>query len=271
MFFLSGTGSHLLTKLSDLAKSPHLARIATSVYRDHCPDDPTCRGFGFVDRAGTPSPMMKRSLLYVLHSSGLVAGVEAPPDKFQEAFRSKYGKVRIWKLLGVSEESKGWVADPDNRVCDVPGSWFCPGQYPPALNKVLASKTDFRQLEDFNRKSSGQDDDDEYTKKYFENLKNPETARRRALERERELERQQKRSADSSDSPGVASQNPQLDPNEWREQANGLYQTLQDSEQSTLFWEYIHNGQVDHIREWLAIEPWWAYVRSADGRGPMWW
>jgi dolichyl-diphosphooligosaccharide--protein glycosyltransferase len=32
----------------DLAKSPHLARIANSVYRDHCPDDPTCRAFGFI-------------------------------------------------------------------------------------------------------------------------------------------------------------------------------------------------------------------------------
>jgi dolichyl-diphosphooligosaccharide--protein glycosyltransferase len=33
----------------DLAKSPHLARIANSVYRDHCPaGDPTCRAFGFI-------------------------------------------------------------------------------------------------------------------------------------------------------------------------------------------------------------------------------
>jgi dolichyl-diphosphooligosaccharide--protein glycosyltransferase len=33
----------------DLAKSPHLARIANSVYRDHCPaGDPMCRAFGFV-------------------------------------------------------------------------------------------------------------------------------------------------------------------------------------------------------------------------------
>ncbi len=33
----------------DVAKSPHLARIANSVYRDHCPvGDPTCRAFGFV-------------------------------------------------------------------------------------------------------------------------------------------------------------------------------------------------------------------------------
>ena len=36
----------------DLAKSPHLARIANSVYRDHCPaGDPTCRAFGFVVRS----------------------------------------------------------------------------------------------------------------------------------------------------------------------------------------------------------------------------
>jgi len=35
----------------DLAKSPHLARIANSVYRTHCPaGDPTCRSFGFVVR-----------------------------------------------------------------------------------------------------------------------------------------------------------------------------------------------------------------------------
>ena len=31
----------------DLAKSPHLARIANSVYRHMCPGDPTCRSFGF--------------------------------------------------------------------------------------------------------------------------------------------------------------------------------------------------------------------------------
>ena len=32
----------------DVAKSPHLARIANSVYREHCPDDPTCGNFGFM-------------------------------------------------------------------------------------------------------------------------------------------------------------------------------------------------------------------------------
>ena len=32
----------------DLAKSPHLARIANSVYRDLCPSDPLCLSFGLV-------------------------------------------------------------------------------------------------------------------------------------------------------------------------------------------------------------------------------
>lgn len=34
----------------DLAKSPHLARIANSVYRNHCPNDPTCRRFTYLVR-----------------------------------------------------------------------------------------------------------------------------------------------------------------------------------------------------------------------------
>ena len=82
-------------------------------------------------------------------------------------FRSQYHKVRIYKILSVSRESKKWVANPENRLCDVPGSWFCPGQYPPALQKILAEKKDFAQLEDFNKKEG----DEDYQKQYFENLK----------------------------------------------------------------------------------------------------
>ncbi len=28
----------------------------------------------------------------------------------------------------MSQESKDWVADPKNRVCDAPGSWYCAGR-----------------------------------------------------------------------------------------------------------------------------------------------
>ena len=113
-----------------------------------------------------PSETMEKSLLYKLHSHHREQGVVANPDLFEEVFTSKYGKVRIYKILGVSEESKQWVADPSNKKCDVEGSWFCPGQYPPALVPILNRKKDFAQLEDFNRGAA----DEEYQQKYHEGL-----------------------------------------------------------------------------------------------------
>lgn len=109
---------------------------------------------------------MENSLLYKLHSHQRAEGVTANPDLFKEVFSSKYGKVRIYEVLQVSEESKRWVADPANMKCDVEGGWFCPGQYPPSLIPILNKKTDFAQLEDFNRA----DADDEYQQAYHEGL-----------------------------------------------------------------------------------------------------
>ena len=148
----------------DLAKSPHLARIANSVYRDICPGDPTCSKFSMP--GGQPSPMMANSLLFKLHSNGIVPGVVVEKNRFKEVYKSKHGKVRIYRVLSVSKESKEWVLN--NRVCDAPGSWYCRGQYPPGLQKVLKEKKDFKQLEDFNAKTEA---DDEYQKKYFEHLR----------------------------------------------------------------------------------------------------
>lgn len=110
---------------------------------------------------------MEASLLYKLHSHG-TGGVEVDKNRFKEVYKSTYGKVRIFKILSVSQESKAWVADPANRICDAEGSWFCRGQYPPALQKILKEKKDFRQLEDFNAKH---EHDAEYQRQYHENLK----------------------------------------------------------------------------------------------------
>lgn len=77
--------------------------------------------------------------------------------------------MRIYKILSVSKESKEWVLQ--NRECDAPGSWFCPGRYPPALKKILAEKRDFAQYEDFNRKDYDRDSQKLYQEQYFENLK----------------------------------------------------------------------------------------------------
>ena len=150
----------------DLAKSPHMARIGNSVYRDICPKDPLCTKFGFRgNNHEDPTPMMRQSLLYNLHAHNVRQGVRVDPKLFKEAYTSKYGLIRIFKVMNVSEESKAWNADPANRVCDAPGSWYCTGQYPPAepIQALLAKRRDFGQLEDFNRKSS----DEEYTRQYM--------------------------------------------------------------------------------------------------------
>lgn len=113
-----------------------------------------------------PSREMRDSLLFQLVKHNLEEGVMADPNRFQHKFTSKYHKCRVFKIMSVSKESKEWVADPKNRVCDAPGSWFCRGQYPPGMRKILAEKRDFSQLEDFNK----DEDDSEYQQKYFENL-----------------------------------------------------------------------------------------------------
>jgi dolichyl-diphosphooligosaccharide--protein glycosyltransferase len=106
--------------------------------------------------------MMEASLLYKLHGHNQKPGVTADPNRFREVFTSKYGKVRIFKVLGVSEESKAFVADPANRDCDVEGGWFCRGIYPPALESTLQKKNDFAQLEDFNKKKNSEADAEDY-------------------------------------------------------------------------------------------------------------
>eukprot|EP00398_MALV-I-01_sp_L67-1_P000483 gene483-490_t len=130
--------------LSPLAKTQNPRK---QFYDDICPDDPTCSRFGFnSDRS--PTEMMKNSMVYKLHSHNIQPGVKADKRLWQEVHTSKHGLVRIFKVLNVSEESKEWVKQ--NRQCDG-GGWFCPGQYPPALDKLFAKRKDFAQLEDFNK------------------------------------------------------------------------------------------------------------------------
>ena len=76
---------------------------------------------------------------------------------FKPVFQSKYGKVKIYKIKKISKKSKDWVADPANRVCDAPGSWYCEGQYPPAIESLIAMRKNFAQLEDFNVKKDASD------------------------------------------------------------------------------------------------------------------
>ena len=166
----------------DLAKSPHMARIGNSVYSDICPGDPTCQRFRF-NKDGSPTPMMAASLLYRLHSHNLKPGVRVDPDLFEHVFDSKYGKVRIFRVKRVSRKSKKWIADPSNRVCDAPGSWYCVGQYPPALDKTMAKKKSFAQLEDWNKKRTAEDD--AYQEEYMARMSGQKVGRKALASRKR--------------------------------------------------------------------------------------
>lgn len=248
----------------DLAKSPHLARIANSVYRDMCPDDPTCRAFGVRDKKGTPSAMMARSFLYKLHGHKLKPGVEADPNKFKEVFRSKYGKVRIFKILAVSKESKRWIKN--NRECDVPGGWYCPGQYPPALKSVLAKRKDFAQLEDFN---SG-NQDDEYQQKYFENL-NKKKGYAPPAEQKKTTNKEGSSTVDSLTSEELEKLLKDLRAKLTPAEIEASNKNWEDTEETTMMWELISEKSVAKITKWLSVDPIVGFMRSSDGRGPMWW
>ena len=197
--------------------------------------------------------MMERSLLYRLHGHQIKKGVEADPAKWKEVYRSKYGRVRIFKILDVAEESREWVKG--NVHCDVPGSWFCPGSYPPGLSEILARKKDFAQLEDFNRG----DADEEYQKQYFEALNNPHEANKKA--RLQEMEERKKR-ADSGEETSEDAAPKKVDE---------IYNTWEDTELTTMMWTLISNNQVKELEMWMEEDPTVAFIRSRDGRGPMWW
>jgi dolichyl-diphosphooligosaccharide--protein glycosyltransferase len=137
---------------TDLRISTHFARIGNSVFPDICgSEDPTCNKYGF-EYGGGPSKMMAESFVYRAVKHGGKEGVRLNSRMFKEVHTTPYRTIRIFQVLNVSQESKDWVADPANRICDAPGSWYCVGQYPPPLKSLISKRKNFAQLEDFNKK-----------------------------------------------------------------------------------------------------------------------
>eukprot|EP00913_Durusdinium_trenchii_P027847 g26111.t1 len=95
--------------------------------------------------------MMASSLLYKLCQHKVSPGVKVNEKLFKHVHTTKHGLMRVYQVMNVSQESKDWVADPKNRICDAPGSWYCVGPYPPALEKLIAKRRNFAQIEDFNK------------------------------------------------------------------------------------------------------------------------
>ena len=119
----------------DLAKSPHMARIGTSVYGDRI----GCHASQFyMERDGTPSDCMRESILWRMHQQRFDETIE-PLELFEEAYTTKHRMVRIYKVLKVSEESKAWRAAKGIECA----SEEC---YPPELASTLALKESFQQI-----------------------------------------------------------------------------------------------------------------------------
>merc|ERR1711865_543770 len=104
----------------DLSISTHFARIGNSVFPDHCgDDDPNCMKFTFHGGdKNQPSPMMRKSLVYNLYMHGKQSEGQADPKLFELVWKSSNDQMRFFKVVNVSKESKDWVADNDNRLCD---------------------------------------------------------------------------------------------------------------------------------------------------------
>jgi len=226
----------------DLAKSPHMARIGNSVYPGLCPNDPTCRMFGFVDRQGTPTPMMGKSLLYKLVSAGQKQGVSLNSTLWREVYTSRYNKVRIFKVLKVSKKSRKWLADPANRICDAPGSWYCSGQYPPAWKKLISQRVSFAQLEDFNRGGGNS----EYTKQYMARMNGEAPASNEEADATIQF-----LAAFAPKSKAAA---------QW-----------EDTDLTSQMWAIVKNNDLTSMRSLIDAAPTVVHTRSADGRGPLWW
>jgi len=108
----------------DLAKMPHMARIAGSVY-----DDVNASDYYLINREGDLSNGIKQSMLYQVHSYGLDPDVPEPKH-FEEAYTTEHQMVRIFKVKDIDEESKKWIKEHHT--------------YPPALDHILKMKQDFR-------------------------------------------------------------------------------------------------------------------------------
>jgi len=129
----------------DIAKSPHMARIGGSVYKEVNPDD------FYQDEKGNPSDMMRKSLIYTAVHYRLNPSIpQFKPDTFEEVYTSKNRMVRIYKVLKVSKKSKKFGREGHGYRAWYEGRHL-ESAYPPALKEILEGKEDFEQLEDFNR------------------------------------------------------------------------------------------------------------------------
>jgi len=91
-------------------------------------------------------------------------------------------------------------------------------------------------------------------------LNNPERARARAIRAESDVQVNTEAS-DEVKEPNLVTQ----------EEIDKVYNRWEDTDATTDMWKLISSGTVDDLTAMLKSNPLAAYVRSSDGRGPMWW
>jgi len=108
----------------DLAKSPHMANIGGSVYHD------VPREGYWVDREDNPSPLMKQSLLYKMHTYKIHKNHNPVIEKyFEHVHDSPNRMVRVFKVKNIGKRY------PPNY-----------GKYSPEILHIIAQKHDFDQV-----------------------------------------------------------------------------------------------------------------------------
>ena len=75
----------------------------------------------------------------------------AQPEGVQESSLKQSEEI-VLIAIQTFTQSKKWGMNPENRKCDAPGSWYCTGDYPPALTPLIEKRRSFAQIEDFNKK-----------------------------------------------------------------------------------------------------------------------
>ncbi len=209
---------------------------------------------------------MRESLLYTLHShrdgeEGGISDVRADPRYFKQVYRSKYGKVRIFQIVNTDQESKAWVADVRNKVCDDDGrGWQCRGQYPPALEEVLREKRDFQQEQQLEFRSTTELEDS-HEIQYFEDSYG--------------LSRPHSLAGDMEDDDQIHMYDPDCgceeDDDEYEDEEYEQEQCIHeentdedawaDTEETTKMWRIITSGEVNDLEAFLKERPTRATIR----------
>jgi dolichyl-diphosphooligosaccharide---protein glycosyltransferase len=176
----------------------------------------------------------QESLLYKLHSHEMDPRANVRSEYFQEVYKSKYEKVRIFKIMDVDQESKTWVSI--NKKCDEAGGWICPGSYPPKLMSYISKDSGSRTFEAPVRSSVSK-----------ESGKSKENAVHDVV----------KKNARPS---SFKQEDVKAHRNAW-----------EDTEYTVRMWNIINSGTPYDLERALEEYPSMAFMRSSDGRSAMHW